>query len=196
MMKRILKVFIAMILMLCMLAPMAIAEEAPYMKQDPDWYPYEADQPPLYVVNCNEWISVWSDSEGSERKGRLKLGTCIYYWAPYNEDFIYFDLVGDGGFVKWDYLSYEKGGKPVKAGGSGSTDNSDMSATDRPLYVVNCNEWITLWSEPCVGSGRQAVLSKGMRLEGWEPYNEDFVMYNTGHVTGYVSWKHLSFDAP
>ena len=66
----------------------------------------DMDLPPLYVVNCKEWISVWSEPRsGSFRLDTLPLGTRIDNWYPYNDEFILFDMGGDAGFVSWDYLS-------------------------------------------------------------------------------------------
>lgn len=195
-MKKISKVCIALALMTAMLCSTALAGGMVDLTQDPSWYPYEPEFAPLYVVNCKEWISVWNDSAGTERKGYLPLGSKIYQWAPYNEDFLYFDLVGDGGFVSWDYVSYEKGGKSVGAKGSSGVDSEAKNANDRPLYVVNCNEWISVWAEPRSGSLRHAKLPKGMRLDKWQPYNDDFVIFDTGIAVGYVSWDYLSFEAP
>jgi hypothetical protein len=63
--------------------------------------------PPLYVVNCNEWVSVWSEpTNTSTRLAKVKLGGCIYEWIPYNDEFIMVDLGGDTGFMSWKYLSY------------------------------------------------------------------------------------------
>ena len=168
--------FVLALVLVSGLASFALAEHYYDLTQDPDAYPYAPQYEYLRVVNCDEWVSVWSDTEKTSRTGILPKGSIIRYWQPYSDEFIYFDMVGDGGFVSWDYLAAKDG-------------SLDLG---KPLRVVNCKEWISVWSAPTNTSTRLATLPLGTRIDYWEPHDRDFITCNVNGRVGYVSWNYLS----
>lgn len=201
-MKKLLAVLVVLAMLLSLGA--AFADEYYDLSQNPGDYPYEPEQPPLKVVNCKEWISVWSDTDKSYRMGILPLGSTILFWMPYNDDFIYFDLVGDGGFVSWDYLEYidssaginPAGSAPAASSSINSLNDSTSSIAQAPLYVVNCKDWASVWSEPSNQSVRLDTLPRGTCIgaDQWAPYNDDYIWFNMGSDGGYVSWDYLGYN--
>ena len=192
-MKKLLAVIAALTLLLSIGA--AFASEYDDLTQNPAEYPYEPTSEPLRVVNCKEWVSVWSDTDKSFRLGILPAGSTVRFWAPYDDNFIWFDLVGDGGFVSWDYLEYMDGSSGVNTAATSGTAQGGETQQG-PLYVVNCKEWISIWSEPSNQSTRLDTLSKGTRINAnqWAPYNDDYIWFDMGGDGGFISWDYLSYN--
>lgn len=170
---KILSLALAIALMLC---ACALADSARDLTQFPSNYPYTPKEEPMVVVNCEQWISVWADTQKSERLGILPLGSIIDFWAPYSDEFIYFDMVGNGGYVSCDYV------KPL----------FEDLVTDRPLYVANCQEWISVWNRPSNAFGSMATLTLGTCIDEWAPYNDQYICIKLGSYTGFVAWEYLS----
>lgn len=161
------KKLVSIILMLLVLASTATAE---------NWY--EDEDPAVFVTNPNGAI-VWSAPEiGSHEFEVLPYRACIFNFYEYSDDFVGYLYDGDSGYISWNDLSMYPDGENEYP----------------PLYVTNCNEWISVWEEPAVGSGRLAKLPLGTEIQAWAPYDKDFIWYEQGDVYGFVSWEYLTYN--
>jgi len=71
-------------------------------------------------------------------------------------------------------------------------DNMDLP----PLYVAYCEEWISVWSEPEVGSQRLRTLPLGTEITTWAPYSAEFIWLDdySGGESGFVAWEYLAYN--
>lgn len=140
----------------------------------------EEEDPAVFVSNPNGAI-VWSIPEiGSNQFEVLPYSACIYNSYPYSDDFVGYDYGGDSGYISWKDLSYFPDG-----------ENNWP-----PLYVVNCNEWISAWSEPEIGSSRLRTLPLGTEITTWTLYSAEFIwLYDeNGGWPGFVLWDYLAYN--
>ena len=135
----------------------------------------------MVVVNCNEWVSLRSyPSTSAERLTTVPLGARVESigWQNGFNQVIYNGLVG---WILTSYLAYDSYVYP----------NYYYSGGDI-MYVVNCNEWVSLRSYPSVSAPRLDTVPLGAQVEsiGWQNgFNQ--VIYN-GQV-GWVLTSYLSY---
>lgn len=143
-----------------------------------DYYYAEEEDPMIFVRNP-EGAIVWGEPRiGSEEWGKLPPSACLArLWGEYNDEFISFDFGGDAGYISWNDISYYPDGENEYP----------------PLYVVRCEQWISVWEEPKVGSGRLTTLPLGTAIYDWVPYDCDFIWYEQDGVYGFVSWDYLNY---
>lgn len=147
-----------------------------------DYYYAEEEDPAVFVTN-KEGAKVWmspSDDDSNFVYEVIPYRACIFNFYPYSDEYVAYDYVGDAGFISWDDLSPYPDGENEYP----------------PLYVTKCNEWISVWEEPEVGSGRLTKLPLGTEIYDWAPYDKEFIWYEQDGVYGFVAWEYLEYNLP
>jgi len=144
---------------------------------------YNGEEDPALFVTNKDGAKVWmstSDDDSNFVFEVIPYGACIFNWYPHSDEYVAYDYVGDSGFISWDDLSRYPNGENEYP----------------PLYVVGCDEWISVWEEPQIGSGRLTKLTLGAEINAWMPYDKNFIWYEQDDVYGFVAWEYLSYNLP
>ena len=134
----------------------------------------------MVVVNCNEWVSLRTyPSTSAETLTQIPLGAQVESigWSDGFNQVVYNGLVGG---VLSSYLGYN----------DHYCDNSDWGKDY--MFVVNCQEWVSLRSAPSISAYAITTVPLGARVEsiGWENgFNQ--VVYNG--MTGWILTSYLSY---
>ena len=138
--------------------------------------PYEK----LHVTNCNAWVSLREGpSTSSKRIVQLPLGVLVSF-VDENGDFLKVSYSGTMGYVGREYLK--------------STADVDYV----PMYVANCNEWVSLWEEETTDSTRLAKIPLGVQVLSHGRREDTGAMARVAydHCLGYVRPEYLSLLPP
>jgi len=135
----------------------------------------------MYVVNCNEWVSLREEpSTSAARVAAVPLGAAVTNCQSVSTTFTYCQYNGAWGYVLTEYLSTNA---PMTGG-------SDSYVGE--MRVVNCNEWVSLRSQPSTSSSRIAKVPLGAVLMECTRYSSQFVYGNYNGQWGYVLSEYLS----
>ena len=133
----------------------------------------------LYVVNCNESISLReSPSTSAPSLMQIPLGAAVSYISTASDGFYYISYLGTNGYALASYLSPD--------------DTSGTSTHAQNIYkVVNCNEWITLRTSPSTSASEIVKIPLGATVRFLDSAPDGFykVEYD-GHV-GYALASYL-----
>ncbi len=134
----------------------------------------------LHIVNCDEWVSLRTKpSSNAARIMQIPKGALVSFVAGAG-DFIQVSYSGVMGYVGKNYLSVR-----------GEADYV-------PMYVANCNEWISLREEPSKSSERLAKIPLEAEVLSIEREDRQDAMseviYN--YQIGYVDSKYLCLLPP
>ena len=140
----------------------------------------------MYVVHCDEWISLRkSPSTTADRYCTIPLGASVQRNTSYDEEngFYRVSYGGYEGYALAEYLSY-----------SPTSYNSSSSATRTTyMYVVNCDEWISLRKEPSTSADRYCTIPLGAKVEYISGASNGFMKVAYDGYTGYALASYLSF---
>ncbi len=144
------------------------------------------------VVNCTEWVSLWDlPGEGAKRLAKVPLGSIVTSCIR-EEEYVSCVYKGQRGYISSQYLK--------KANYTVATrDDSVVSAargkypdiTD-PMYVVNCNEWVSLWEKASSSSARLAKVPLGAQVDGCVQVSDAFIYCRFNGLWGYIRTEYLS----
>ncbi len=135
----------------------------------------------MIVVNCEEWVSLRSSpSTSASRIATVLLGETVEADGTVGS-FTHCYYHGREGYILSQYLaSYNPDGSY-----SGEYDGSG------PMYVVGCDEWVSLRSSPSTSAPRITKVPLGAMVivHGWEG---DFMYCTYGNQQGYILSGYLS----
>lgn len=142
---------------------------------------YESSQGTLYVVNCDEWISLRSSaSTSASRLAKIPLGASCEYLSSASNGFYKVRYNGTTGYALSQYLSSQK------------SYSSDSAPTTTTLCVVNCDEWISLRSSASTSASRLAKIPLGATCEYLSSASNGFYKVRYNGTTGYALSQYLS----
>lgn len=134
----------------------------------------------MYVVNCDEWISLRSaPSTKSSRITTIPLGDSCGFIEASSNGFYKIAYNGKIGYALAQYLSVEK---------------PNIVATVpsvQILYVVNCNEWITLRKSDSTSAAEITKIPLGSSVEYLGTANNGFYKIRYNGVVGYALSQYL-----
>ena len=132
----------------------------------------------LYVVNCNEWISLRPEpNTKSGRLTKMPLGASCGFIEKSINGFSKVAYNGLVGYALDQYLSTEK----------------DVSVPNtQVMYVVNCNESITLRPSASVSSGEITQIPLGSSVEYLGTASNGFYKVRYNGSVGYALSQYLS----
>lgn len=143
----------------------------------------EKSQGTLWVVNCDEWISLRSSaSTSASRIAKIPLGASCEYLGSASNGFYRVRYNGTTGYALSQYLSSQK---------SYSFESAPSTTT---LRVVNCDEWISLRSSASTSASRLAKIPLGATCEYLSSASNGFYKVRYNGTTGYALSQYLSFN--
>ena len=105
----------------------------------------------LYIVNCEEYVSLRAQPDTSaEALARIPLGTAVTCYGDVGNDFSEVAYQGMTGYVLTRYLGSNA---PVAA--------AEAESEGETMYVVNCQEYVTLRSGPSTSTDAMAHIPLG-----------------------------------
>ena len=133
----------------------------------------------MYVVNCKEWISLrYEPSADSDKIATIPLGESCGFIEKSVNGFYKIAYNGKVGYALAQYLSTEK---PYIE-----------SPSAQILYVVNCNESITLRPSDNVNSGEITQIPLGASVEYLGQAGNGFYKVRYNGTVGYALAQYLS----
>ncbi len=131
-----------------------------------------------YVVNCNEWISLrTSPSTSASRIASIPLGSSVGFIEVAGNGFYKINYQGNVGYALASYLSPRK-----------------QSNMQRTATVINCNEWITLRSEPSTSAASLDKIPLGATVTYLDTATSDFYKISYNGKTGYALKSYLRLN--
>ena len=125
------------------------------------------------VVNCDNWVTLRrSASTSAASVAKVPLGATVEVYA-YNSQFAECYYLGMHGYILTAYLS----------GG----DDDYMGE----MYVVNCNEFVTLRKHPSTSAASVTKVAKGQKVDAYY-YNSTFARCTYRGMEGYILLEYLS----
>lgn len=136
----------------------------------------------MYVVNCSEFITLRpGDSTTSGEICKIPLGASVSYVSTAGNGFYQVVYNGQTGYALASYLSETPGSA---AAGEAAYDT---------MYVVNCNEFITLRASDSTSAGEICKIPLGAAVSYVSTAGNGFykILYNG--YTGYALASYLSY---
>ena len=134
----------------------------------------------VYVVNCEEWISLRSQpSTSADRLAKIPLGNSCGFIEKSSNGFSKVSYNGITGYALDKYLSTEK-------------PNIVQAPSSEILYVANCKESITLRPSDNVNSGEIMQIPLGAAVEYLGTAGNGFYKVRYNGKTGYALSQYLS----
>lgn len=135
----------------------------------------------MYVVNCNEWISLRSKpNTDSAQITTMSLGaSCGFIEASVN-GFYKVSYNGTTGYALAQYLSVER-----------PHINAHVAPRNQILYVVNCNESITLRTSDSINAGEITQIPLGASVEFLAQARNGFYKIRYNGRVGYSLSQYL-----
>ena len=134
----------------------------------------------MYVVNCNESITLRpSDNVNSGEITQIPLGASVEYLGQANNGFYKIRYNGSVGYALAQYLSKTK-------------QSAATTPSTQIMYVVNCNESITLRPSDNVNSGEITQIPLGASVEYLGQANNGFYKIRYNGSVGYSLSQYLS----
>ena len=151
---------------------------------------YAASPDQLHVVGCEEFITLREEpSAGARAIVQIPLGALVTCYEYTENGFARVYYGGCFGFVQSRYISEVN----PETGGEWRI----------PMYVANCNEFISLREEPSASSGRIQRMPLGARVECYlrtvdDPQPMENLGYpgSEGMLRGYALSRYLCFLPP
>ena len=130
----------------------------------------------MAVVNCEEWVSLRAEpSTSAQRLAKVPLGALVENCIYASDGFVACEYQGAKGYILAEYL------QPVSAGADG-----------RDMTVVNCEEWVSLRSQPAASADRLAKVPLGATVENCVLSSNGFMQCTYQGVSGYILADYLS----
>lgn len=141
-----------------------------------------------YVVNCKESISLRDAPDVSATAiAQIPFGAAVSVIEVAENGFYKVTYDGKTGYALASYLSTTRQDKPVQ---SADTPSTDM--TYQTMYVVNCNEWITLRTSPSTSASEITKIPLGASVSFIESAPDGFYKIAYMGQTGYALASYLS----
>ncbi len=144
------------------------------------------------VVNCTEWVSLWDlPGEGAKRLAKVPLGAIVTACVS-TEEYVSCVYKGQRGYISSAYLkkaNYTAAKRDEKAVSAAA---GKYPAITDPMYVVNCNEWVSLWEKASASSARLAKVPLGASVDGCVQVSDAFIYCRFGGLWGYIRTEYLS----
>lgn len=142
----------------------------------------------MYVVNCNNWISLRkSPSTSATRLKEIPLGASCSFIEEASNGFYKVIYNGTTGYALAQYLTTDK--SAVATSSAPSTQSERSQGT---LWVVNCDEWISLRSSASTSASRLAKIPLGASCEYLGSASNGFYKVRYNGTTGYALSQYLS----
>lgn len=142
----------------------------------------------MYVVNCNEWISLRkSPSTSATRLKEIPLGASCSFIEEASNGFYKVIYNGTTGYALAQYLTTDK--SAIATSSAPSTQSESSQGT---LWVVNCDEWISLRSSASTSASRLAKIPLGASCEYLGSAGNGFYRVRYNGTTGYALSQYLS----
>lgn len=142
----------------------------------------------MYVVNCNEWISLRkSPSTSATRLKEIPLGAACSFIEEASNGFYKVIYNGTTGYALAQYLTTDKSAIATSSAPSTQSENSQGT-----LWVVNCDEWISLRSSASTSASRLAKIPLGASCEYLGSASNGFYKVRYNGTTGYALSQYLS----
>ena len=165
------------------------ADEAEYLRRTGGDSAPDAVLSIQYVVNCDEWVSLRQFPDtGADRLREVPLGARVEVMELCG-DFagVYYD--GMYGYILRDYLA----SVPPYMDGDDEIEDPGYYLGD--MYVVNCDEWVSLREWPDTSSARLAAIPLGTRLTAYQ-VDTRFAIVTYNGIVGYVLLDYLGKEPP
>jgi len=134
----------------------------------------------LYVVNCNESITLrTSDSTSSKEIRQIPLGAAVSFMENAANGFYKVSYNGSTGYALASYLSVD----PYNHYVASTTAAADTSWTGK---VVRCNEFITLRKTPSTKGEEITKIPLGAIVTVYSGADNGFYYINYGGIEGYA----------
>ena len=134
----------------------------------------------MYVVNCNESITLrTSPSTDAAAIRQIPLGEPVSFIEPAANGFYMISYMGDTGYALASYLA--------------TADGSSVEGGYQTLKVVNCNESITLRTEPSTSAPEIRQIPLGATVSFIETAENGYYKVTYLSDTGYALASYLEF---
>ncbi len=134
----------------------------------------------LYVVDCEEWISLRSSASTSASKLKeIPLGASCEYLGTASNGFYKVRYNGTVGYALSQYLSKEK------------DQIVSVEEGAELLFVVGCDEWISLRASASTSAKKLKEIPLGASCEYLASANNGFYKINYNGTTGYALSQYL-----
>ncbi len=144
----------------------------------------------MYVTNCDEWISLRaSASTSAKRLKEMPLGASCSFIEEAGNGFYKVIYNGTTGYALAQYLTadpYDVVQKPKETTESASASSSVI------LWVVNCDEWISLRSSPSTSASRLKQIPLGASCEYLGDAGNGFYKVRYNGTVGYALSQYLN----
>lgn len=148
--------------------------------------------PTYYVVNCKESISLRETPDINEIAiAQIPFGAPVSVIEVGENGFYKVAYDGKTGYVPSSYLSTSRQEQSAQ---SAETPRTDM--TYQTMYVVNCDEWITLRTAPSTSASEITKIPLGSSVSYVEPAENGFYKIVYLGQTGYALASYLSTTPP
>lgn len=138
----------------------------------------------MKVVNCTDWVSLRSGPSTSyKRIAQVPAGTVVNGCYPDENGFIWCNFGGLYGYISSDYLAVY---------GQNYTPGYDESAKLGSMVVVNCDDWVSLRSEPSSSSTQIAKVPLGGLVIKCYQAENGYIWGSFNGQTGYISADYLA----
>lgn len=134
----------------------------------------------MYVVNCNEWITLrTSPSTSASEITKIPLGASVSYIESAPDGFYKIAYMGKTGYALASYLS--------------RSPSSSASPSSTIYYrVVNCNEWISLRKSPSTSADRYCTIPLGATVTYYSNAGGGFLKVGYNGYVGYALASYLT----
>ena len=132
----------------------------------------------MCVTNCQEWVSLREGPDTSaKRLAKVRLGELVTYCSAAENDFIQCQFGGKTGYIGAKYLK--------------TTEFEVTDSFPGNQMVVNCSEWVSLWSEPSNTSTRLTKVPLGSIVTACVVDQDPFIYCEYKGKQGYISKSYL-----
>ena len=146
----------------------------------------------MYVVNCHESITLRPEpSTGSGEICQIPFGAAVSYMETAENGFYKIIYNGRTGYGLAAYLDREPQSKPAESGDPVQVESAP-AVSAQTLYVVNCNESITLRTSPNTGAGEICQIPLGAAVSFLGEAGNGFYTIQYNGQTGYALASYLS----
>lgn len=147
------------------------------VSSDTSSYAADTVQSYMYVVNCDEWISLRaSASTSASRITTIPLGAVVGYISNAGNGFYKISYNGMTGYALSSYLS---------------NTNTSSAALDITMHVVDCDEWISLRESPSTSAARLATIPLGASVTYISNAGDGFYKISYNGQVGYALSQYL-----
>ena len=154
------------------------------------------------VVNCKSYVSLRQEADDStDRILKVPLGATVHVNGIWH-GWALSEYQGRYGWIKTQYLELSDPYHPDWNDSNYSPSYEyEEDYRDDPgyylggMYVVNCDEWISLWEYASTSSNRLSKIPLGTYLETYQ-VDDRFALVDYNDTVGFVLLEYLSYDPP